>query len=66
MYSLSYQRQYEIERALLESFLEMWEKLVGGVWEGVWGCLGVGREKMALATDDSIVLAREMVCLPTS
>ena len=27
---------------------------------------GAGREKMALATDDSIVLVRVIVCVPTS
>ena len=32
-----------------------------GVFKG-----GVGRGKMALATDYSIVLARVMVCVPTS
>ena len=38
-----------------------------GFGKGYGGVLtGVGREQMALATDDSIVLARVMVCVPTS
>ena len=43
---------------------------MGGVWEGVWRVLGGGfREKWSLPLREKlpcIVLARVMVCVPTS